>query len=643
MLIQIFYAFLGILGIGFLIFIHELGHYFMARRKKMKVEAFSIGFGKAIYSWKHQGVVWQIGWLPLGGYVKIAGMQKEGNREPCEIANGFFGKKPWDRIQVAFMGPFVNFLFAFLAFFIIWFSGGREKGLSEYSRHVGYVSTSSLLYEKGIRPGDEITVYGNRPYGGIKDLFYTAARSDAKLHIQGYKIDYYQGKKEAFDYTFDSLPKDANGLSMMGMFSPASELIYERILPNGEEGGALENTSLSSSGIQSGDRIVWADGSFLFSRQELTSIVNSSLAFLTVQRGDEIFQVRVPRVLVKDIKGSSLDRSEIDDWKHEAKLKERVGDLYVLPYQLDENMTIQGPVEFVDEGLQKKVFTIDERNPLEKALQKGDQILSVAGNPITSPSGLLQELQDRKVLLVVERKGHPISWKEVDQEFERLMTADMQKIVASIGSSQPIANQGNFVLLQPIKPQTTSELYPFSMERKNLLMKQLAEYKKHLEQMLSKDKREDGLQKLEKSENRLFLGLSLVDKKVQYNPFALTTFVEVFKDTWFTLSSLVTGHLHPKWVSGPVGIVHVMQKTWMVGWKEVLFLLGLLSVNLGILNLLPIPVLDGGYIVISLIEMITKKRMKAKTMEKLIIPFVVLLIGFIIFVTYQDLLRLFWH
>ncbi len=79
----------------------------------------------------------------------------------------------------------------------------------------------------------------------------------------------------------------------------------------------------------------------------------------------------------------------------------------------------------------------------------------------------------------------------------------------------------------------------------------------------------------------------------------------------------------------------------MLGVKEALFWMGVISLNLGILNLLPIPVLDGGHICFSLFEMVTKRRLKAKTMERLIIPFVVLLIGMIVFVTYHDLSRIF--
>ena len=82
----------------------------------MKVEAFSIGFGKPIYSWEKDGVKWQIGCLPFGGFVKIAGMQKEGSLEPYEIKDGFYSKSPWQRIKVAFAGPLVNIAFAFAAF-----------------------------------------------------------------------------------------------------------------------------------------------------------------------------------------------------------------------------------------------------------------------------------------------------------------------------------------------------------------------------------------------------------------------------------------------------------------------------------------------------------------------------------------------
>ena len=118
-------------------------------------------------------------------------------------------------------------------------------------------------------------------------------------------------------------------------------------------------------------------------------------------------------------------------------------------------------------------------------------------------------------------------------------------------------------------------------------------------------------------------------------------FVDTLDQAWRTLRSLVLGYLSPKLLQGPVGMVQVMQYGWSVGVKEALFWMAIISLNLGILNLLPLPVLDGGHICFSLWEKVTKKPIKAKTMERLIIPFVVLLVILLIYITYQDLSRLF--
>src|ERR1700733_8195428 len=97
MIVSLFCVILAVLGLSFLIFIHELGHYWMARRVGMRVETFSIGFGRPVVSWMWDGVKWQIGWLLFGGYVKIAGQELDKNTDPYSIADGFFGKSPLDR------------------------------------------------------------------------------------------------------------------------------------------------------------------------------------------------------------------------------------------------------------------------------------------------------------------------------------------------------------------------------------------------------------------------------------------------------------------------------------------------------------------------------------------------------------------
>ncbi len=632
--------FLAILGLGLLVFIHELGHFWVARRKGMRIEAFAIGFGKPIFTWEKSGVKWHICILPFGGYVKIAGMQKEGSREPSEIPDGFYGKKPWERIQVALAGPLVNVFFAFAIFLILWIAGGRDKPFTEFTHRIGWIDPKSTLYEHGVRPGDLIERYDGRPFTGFKDLLIAALMRDETTQIEGTKIDYLTGQKTDFNYTLKTYENpDLFGkekLNTIGILSPARYLIY-----GGQD--LLAGSPMRQSGIQPKDRILWVNGEIVFSHQQLSALTNESTAFLTVQRADRTFQTKVPRVQLSDLKISPPERGEIDDWQHEAELKGRFQDLYFIPYNLSPTLVIESRLEFIDEEDRIKAFQTCERSAYFSPLQEGDQILAIDGKPIQTPYEFLAELQNRHLLILVERNPAAIEkvrWDEADAQFDQFNTENLQTIVNSIGTSNPIVNMGDLHLLAPVIPKPLNEFF-LSEEQKAQLAQELAQSKKEIEAIQDPEKRNEAIHQLEKAQNKVVLGLPLIDREVRYNPTPQQQFVEVFKDTYRTLLSLVTGMANPKYVAGPVGIVQIVHQSWMVGAKEALFWMALISLNLGIINLLPLPVLDGGHILFSLIEIVTRRPLKAKTMERLIIPFIALLIGFFIFVTYHDITRLF--
>src|SRR4249920_292445 len=96
---------------GASIFVHEYGHYWMARRRGMKIEGFAIGFGPKIFSWMQDGVEWSVRWIPAGGFVKLPQMVTS---EAIEgKASGLVPPaSPWSRILVAVAGPAMNVLFA---------------------------------------------------------------------------------------------------------------------------------------------------------------------------------------------------------------------------------------------------------------------------------------------------------------------------------------------------------------------------------------------------------------------------------------------------------------------------------------------------------------------------------------------------
>lgn len=649
MIQSILYLILAVIGLGFLIFIHELGHYFVARRAGMTVEVFSIGFGKPLTSWMWKGVRWQIGMLPIGGYVRIKGMEKKkGVANLYLISDGYYGKSPWARIKVAFAGPFVNFIFAFVAFALIWGLGGREKRFAEYTHLIGWIDPHSKLYELAVRPGDELNRLNGHDFGGFNDLMYASVLDEKNSTIQGYKIDYFNGySKVEFDYTLPTYPHPKgvdSSVVTMGILSPASYLVYDR-LPGGRENILNEGSPMKGSGIEYNDRILWADGELIFSQPQLSSLVNKSTTLLTVKRGPQTFVTRVPRLKIADLHFSNHEKGEFDDWRHMANLQERLPDLYFIPYNITYDGTVEAPLPFLDDEAEERLHAKPMRGSYEFPLMKGDRILAVDGTPIQTASELLSHLQQRRVLVIAEALENKSqqSWKDADENFfSHVDFKALKQMIASIGTDNPITVSGNLKLLRPATPKTLME-FPLPESKKTALMNEWEAQKKEIESIKDPKERERALASFNRDQNKLLLGINLRDEMVNYNPNPLVLSYQVFTEIGRTLYGLVSGAIKPKRLAGPVGIVQIIHHGWTVGVKEALYWLGLISLNLGILNLLPLPVLDGGHICFSLYEVVTKRKVNHKVVERIIIPFVILLFGLFLYLVYNDLSRIFSH
>ena len=156
-------SFLVVLGV--LIFIHELGHYLAARWRGVHVERFSIGFGRALYTrTDKRGCEWRIGWLPLGGYVKMHGMEDLGEAAPEQAAafrpgESFHEKSVGDRALVVAAGPFFNFALAVLLFAALFVVVGRPSAVPS----VGNVMEASAAARAGLAPGDRILAMDGQP------------------------------------------------------------------------------------------------------------------------------------------------------------------------------------------------------------------------------------------------------------------------------------------------------------------------------------------------------------------------------------------------------------------------------------------------------------------------------------------------
>ena len=154
-----------ILLLAVLIFIHELGHFLVARWCGVQVEVFSLGFGPKIFQYKKGDTVYCISALPFGGYVKMLGDNPLKPLPEAEQHKGFLYKKVPQKLAIAFGGPLMNLLFTIGAFWYLFVSG-----VPALSPTLGDVPENSATYEKGLRPGDTIQAINGTPIYFLKDV-----------------------------------------------------------------------------------------------------------------------------------------------------------------------------------------------------------------------------------------------------------------------------------------------------------------------------------------------------------------------------------------------------------------------------------------------------------------------------------------
>ncbi|WP_395685337.1 RIP metalloprotease RseP [Aestuariivirga sp.] len=156
----VFYAIPFLVALTVIVFIHELGHFLVARWCGVDVESFSIGFGREIFGWHDRnGTRWKVSWIPLGGYVKFRGDANAASLPSAEALEkarqdpgNFHGKPVWQRAAVVAAGPIANFLLAIAIFATLFMS----VGVPVIEPRVDEVLQGSAAERAGIRKGDVI-------------------------------------------------------------------------------------------------------------------------------------------------------------------------------------------------------------------------------------------------------------------------------------------------------------------------------------------------------------------------------------------------------------------------------------------------------------------------------------------------------
>lgn len=173
-------SFIAVLGV--LIFVHEFGHFIVAKMVGIRVEQFSLGFPPKMIGFKKGDTEYRLGWIPLGGYVKMTGERPEEAEvkgEPYE----FMSKKPWQRAAVIFAGPVMNYIMAFVILAGIYFFNG-EPVIDRDHAVIGDVLADSPAEKVGLQPKDIVIAIDDSTVTDFNSLFrLVSARPGEKMNI----------------------------------------------------------------------------------------------------------------------------------------------------------------------------------------------------------------------------------------------------------------------------------------------------------------------------------------------------------------------------------------------------------------------------------------------------------------------------
>src|SRR5215813_5663449 len=161
-------AFIFVLGV--LVFVHEFGHYAVAKLFKVRVEVFSLGFGKRLIGFRRGDTDYRISLLPLGGYVKMAGENSMDTRtgDPGE----FMSHPRWQRFLIAIAGPAMNILLAVAVLTGVYMFRHEYPAYFDKQAVLGWVLENTPAQKAGLQVGDRITMAGGKSNPTWDDVRY---------------------------------------------------------------------------------------------------------------------------------------------------------------------------------------------------------------------------------------------------------------------------------------------------------------------------------------------------------------------------------------------------------------------------------------------------------------------------------------
>lgn len=619
-----------VLGVGLLVFIHELGHFLAARLCRVRVLVFSLGFGPRLWGFVRNGTEYRVAVVPVGGYVRMVG--DAGDQDRLVGDDGALSEKPaWQRFFVYSAGILMNLALAFVILPLAF-----AAGIPFQRPVIGSVTAGSPAWRAGVVPGSLVREVNGTEIYAFEQLHSEIALSDGPIRLE--LDEPAAGPSGAPVRRVLDVPAEYSasaGIPTIGIQSAA------RIVPAagsagrlGAEVGVADKSAAFEAGVRTGDLLLEADG-IAVDYDSLGAVARAFHRKATLRfepgpkspaRPPDVFArlaagvVLEPRVVgaasTPSI-GVQMPSNVVAATRHDPTIDAldlRAGDRIL---ELNGRPVASGA------DVEDVVRALDPAGALEMRIRRGEQT-RVASAPL--PPDARRRFLASVALTVDEGATRVAVIPGSPAERAGLRAGDR---IERVGDA-PIAS---FADIRKALAKASGRPAPIFVAR------EAGDATERLTVTVTPEKAPERTTGLELVEDK-----TLVKASSLGHAFALgfrASIVSVVDVTLF-LKKIALGEVAAsKSLGGPISIAHVTFRITEQGVAKLFFVLAVLSINLALINLLPIPVLDGGNLLFVIVEKIKGSPVSDRVLGASQTVGVFLLIALMVWVTFHDVRNVF--
>ncbi|MCR9247040.1 MAG: RIP metalloprotease RseP [bacterium] len=597
----------AIIGIGLLIFVHEGGHFLAARAAGVRVEVFSLGFGPRLWGCQWRETDFRLSLVPFGGYVLVAGADPSDRRYPP--SESLYAKTIAQRALFWSGGVIMNLLLALLVFPIVF-----SYGVDFAAPVVGSVREGSAAWVARLQPGDRILALEGREVRSFENLA-------VEIALYGQRPVELLIARNDTEQLVTVVPKydSASGLYQLGINQAYGDFALE----------VTTDGPARTAGLQTGDVLVSTNGKPA-TNDAMIEVLDSGKPFeFEVRRGEQLIKGTVGAPVAKDPTAPKIGVTQV--FRRVAGVRS-VAWLDTLGLEPDDLVLAIDGRPFRGDGL--AAYQLGPSRLVMHVARQGQEVVLEA--PVTpeqraeltdrialAPAGDLRLLPspDRPAALAGMRAADLVEaidgkaiadWDELRETVEKSAGKPMRfrlrrvpdDTKAFYSSAERDLPRGEVVELTIAAQGTPQYDYGFQASAPLVQQELVADGFGHALQL------------------------------------GVICSLDLIKQSYVTLKRLITGDVAAKNLGGIIRITQVSYHASKRGPSWFWYFLALISVNLAFVNLLPIPVLDGGHLLFLLIEKVKGSPVSARVFGYSQIVGLVFVLLLVLFVTYNDILRL---